>query len=139
MSDRKVAFASADWIDEAKSVLEDLVAKHGEAGKRFSVCEVFSGAPQDIAPSGTAAWHFYIDGRSVTAGAGEVDDADVTIRADYEETLPAARLVLTPEVLAERAANPPESAATMEGGMSQAPPYLIELHNRLALITASID
>ena len=137
MSDRKVAFARADWIDEAKSVLEDLVAKHGEAGANVSAyVKYFSGAPQDIAPSGTAAWHFYIDGKSVTAGAGEVDDADVTIRADYEETLPAARLVLTPEVLAERAANPPESAATMEGDMSQAPPYLIELHNRLALITA---
>ena len=80
MSDRKVAFARADWIDEAKSVLEDLVAKHGEAGKRFSVCEVFSGAPQDIAPSGTAAWHFYIDGKSVTAGA-ELNSVATVVQA----------------------------------------------------------
>ena len=51
----KLAFASPGWVDEARRVLEDLVSTHGEAGRRFSVCERFTSAPADIAPSGTAA------------------------------------------------------------------------------------
>ena len=48
MSDRKVAFARADWIDEAKSVLKDLVAKHGEAGANVSAYVKYSVARRRI-------------------------------------------------------------------------------------------
>jgi hypothetical protein len=133
----KVDFAGAAWIEQARVVLEALVAEHGEDGKTFSICELFSDAPMGIAASGTAAWHFYIDGREVRVGIGEVEDTDVRIRADYEATLPVARLVYTPEILAERAQQPAgENAVQVEGDMSVMPPYLIEFHNRLALITA---
>ncbi len=133
----KVDFGGAAWIDAARIVLADLVSRHGEHGKRFSVCEVFSDAPGRVATTGVAAWHFYIDGMDVTVGAGEVADVDVTIRADYQTALPGARLVYTPEVLAARAkAPPPAKPAAIAGDMSKAPPYLIELHNRLAVITA---
>ncbi|MSR12086.1 MAG: hypothetical protein EXR84_09845 [Gammaproteobacteria bacterium] len=132
----KLAFASAAWVDEARRVLEDLVSTRGEAGRKFSVCERFTTAPTDVAPSGTAAWHFRIDGKSVTVGAGEIGDADVQITADYRATLPAARLVYTREILAaratQRAAAPPPG---IKGDMTKAPPYLVELHNRLALVT----
>ena len=137
MSADKVDFASAAWIVAARSVLEDLVRTHGEPGKRFSVCEVFTDAPAHVAPAGVAAWHFRIDGGRVEVGAGAADGVDVTIRADYASTLPSARLVYTPEVLEARAkAPPPENPPSIEGDMSKAPPYLIELHNRLAVITA---
>ena len=43
----------------------------------------------------------------VRVGAGVANDVDVTIRADYEATLPTARLVYTPEILAQRAKAPP--------------------------------
>lgn len=133
----KLAFASPGWVDEARRVLEDLVSTHGEAGRRFSVCERFTSAPADIAPSGTAAWYFRIDGKSVAVAAGEIADADVEITADYQTTLPVARLVYTPEILAagatQRAAAPPPR---IKGDMSKSPPYLVELHNRLALVTA---
>lgn len=134
---QKLAFASADWIDEARRILEDLVGARGEDGRRFSVCERFTGAPAEVAVSGVAAWYFKIDGRSVVVGSGELADADVLISADYDATLPAARLVYTPEILAQRAtaraATPPPG---IKGDMSKAPPYLVELHNRLAVVTA---
>jgi hypothetical protein len=139
MSDTKVEFASAPWLDQARAVLEDLVADHGEDGRAFSVCETFTDAPGSVAESGTAAWNFYIDGKTVRVGRGTVDDADVKIQADYATALPAARLVYTPEVLAERAKQPPDESAptpNVEGDMTNMPAYLIELHNRLAVITA---
>ena len=61
----------------------------------------------------------------------------MNVRADYAATLPVARQVYTPEFLAKRAADraagkaPPANPA-----MSKAPRYLVELHNRLAAITA---
>ncbi len=127
----KVAFAGAEWVDIARSVLEELVAEHGRPGATFSVCETFTGAPPDVAGDGstTAAWHFRIDGNAVTVARGEIDGADMNVRADYEASLPAARLVYTPEMLAKRASKP---AAF---GQPDFPPYLIELHNRLAVLT----
>ena len=133
----KLDFAGPDWIEQARVVLDALVAEHGEDGKTFSMCEMFSGAPMGIAASGTAAWHFYIDGRAVRVGTGEAEDTDARIRADYEATLPDARLVYTSEILAERAQQPADgSTVQVEGDMSAMPPYLIEFHNRMALITA---
>ena len=137
MSDTKVEFASAGWIDQARIVLDDLVATNGEEGKTFSACEIFTGAPASVAESGTAAWHFFIDGKTVRVGAGDVDGTDLRIRADYKSALPGARLVYTPELLAERAKQPPAEnpGSETQGDMANLPPYLIELHNRLALVT----
>jgi hypothetical protein len=138
MSDAKVEFASAAWVDLARNVLDDLVASNGEEGKTFSACEIFTDAPVSVAESGTAAWYFYIDGKTVRVGIGEVDDTDLKIRGDYVTTLPGARLVYTPEILAERAKQPPAEnpGSEIKGDMANLPPYLIELHNRLALVTA---
>lgn len=136
MSD-KLEFASAVWIAAAEFILGELVALHGEPGTTFSICEAFTDAPETVAPNGVAAWHFYIDGNSVAVGTGEVSDTDVQIRADYQTTLPFARLVYTAEILAQRASEPPQAqSGSLEGDMSKAPPYLVELHNRLAVITA---
>jgi hypothetical protein len=135
--DERLAFAGPAWIDAARGILEDLAAAHGQAGLRFSVCERFTDAPAQVAPSGVASWHFRIDGTSVTVAAGEIADADVNIAADYQKTLPVARLVYTPEFLEKRAA---ERAAgkgpAAPAGMSGAPAWLVELHNRLAVLTA---
>jgi len=133
----KVIFASNDWLDRARAELENLVSTHGEAGVRFCLCEVFTNAPASIDPSGTMAWHFYIDGKSVTVDVGEVNDADVKIHVDYQKILPAARLVYTPEILEERAKQPPGTQFDhAEGDFGLTPPYITELHNRLAVITA---
>ncbi|MBH80842.1 MAG: hypothetical protein CMQ49_10085 [Gammaproteobacteria bacterium] len=133
----KVIFGSADWIERARAELEDLVATHGKPGERFSLCEIFTDTPTSVDPSGTLAWHFYIDGRSVAVDVGEIDDADVKISTDYQGVLPQARLVYTPEYLAERAEQPPGAQFDhAEGDFSLTPDYITELHNRLAVITA---
>jgi hypothetical protein len=140
MNDRataKVEFASAAWLAVARRELEQLVAEHGEPGARFSLCEIFTDAPASIAPEGSIAWHFYADGKTVAVSFGEIDNADVTIRTDYQGVLPRARQFDTPEILAERAAEPPGAGFdSVAGDMSLVPGYLAELHNRLALVTA---
>lgn len=140
MNDRtadKVEFATHAWIEAARMALQEIVTEHGKPGARFSLCEVFTNAPSHLTATGSVAWHFYIDGRSVVVSAGEVDDADVKIRTDYQGILPRARQIYTPEILAERASEPPEAGFdAVEGDMSLVPDYLVELHNRLAVITA---
>lgn len=132
--EREFVFASPAWIDEARRILQDLVGRLGEEGRSFSVCERFTDAPVEVASDGTAAWHFRIDGRRVEVGSGALEDADVQIKADYQATLPAARLVYTPEIVAQRRAAGPRPG--VQGDMAKAPPYLVELHNRLAVVTA---
>ena len=137
MSEAKVEFVSAAWIDAARQVLTELAAEHGEAGQVVSVSEAFTDAPRHLAGGDVAAWHFAIDGKTAQVEPGENPDADIVIRGDYEAALPGARLVYTPEILAEMAENPPDtSAGDIKGDMSLLPAYISELHNRLAVITA---
>ncbi|MCH7816648.1 MAG: hypothetical protein IIC60_08785 [Proteobacteria bacterium] len=130
----KVAFGSSEWLARARQILEELVAEHGEAGTSFSVCEVFTDAPSGlIGPEdNVAAWHFSIVDNSVTVGEGESENADLQVKIDYHEVLPRARLVYTPEILEEMQRNPPDPGFDR----SKIPSYLVELHNRLAVITA---
>ena len=140
MSDEKLDFAGSAWVDKATKVLEALVNEHGQEETSFSVCEVFTDAPADVSVSGIAAWYFYIEGKSVRVGLGEEVGTDVRIQADYESSLPNVRLVYTPEVLEEMRENAEErsanSSSSVEGDMSKAPPYLVELHNQMAPLTA---
>ena len=133
----KVTFASPAWVDIARTVLEELVAAHGETGKSFSVCEVFTDAPPGMAGADatTAAWHFRIVDKTVSVGEGEIVDADMNVRVDYESLLPLARLVYTPEMLADMERNPPQFQGAATGDRSNMPPYLAALHNRLAVAT----
>jgi hypothetical protein len=135
MSAEKVVFASLAWIDVARSILQELVAEKGEPGRAWSLCERFANAPPEVAASGLAAWHFRIDGKNVSVGPGEIDDADVTISSDYQTTLPAARAIYSPDLYAERVADHTPRPG-VDGDLSNAPPYLLELHNRLAALTA---
>jgi hypothetical protein len=133
----KVEFASQAWIDAARNALEPLVAERGKAGQRFSLCEVFTNAPANIAASGTMAWHFYVDGTSVVVAAGDIDDATVRICTDYQGVLPQARQYYTDEILAQRATEAPGSNFdSVEGDLSLVPDYMVELHNQLSALTA---
>ena len=126
----KLSFASSEWVVAARAVLEELVEKHGEDGTTFSVCEIFTNAPAEIADGqGRVVWHFVIDGTKVTVGEGKIKGADHHVKADYQQALPIARLVYTDEMIAK--ARKREAAAGQ-----QIPPYLVELHNRMAELTA---
>jgi len=129
----KLIFASPEWVDYARLVLEDIVAEHGEEGMNYSACEVFPEAPEGLAGTvpNEASWHFIIEGTSVTVGEGRIPKADFFVKYPYEKVLPIAREVYSPERIeqnrAERA-NDPNAVLS--------PPYLSELHNKLAVITA---
>ncbi len=133
----KVAFASPEWIALARTVLDEIVAEHGEEGKSFSACEAFTDAPPGVAgkDSTTAAWHFHIVGKAVTVGEGTVEAADMNVSADYETVLPMARLVYTPEMIEQTRQNPPQGDSESAVDASNIPPYLVELHNRMAVVT----
>ena len=130
---KKVPFAGPEWVDLARTVLEELVAEHGEPGKSFSVYEAFTDAPAAITgpDSTTAAWHFHIVDKTVAVGIGKIDDTDMNVTVDYETGLPMARLVYTPEMIAQMR----EEAPKVEASQPETPAYLVELHNRMAEVT----
>ena len=66
----KIQFAGPAWIDQARLVLEDLVAEQGEDGERFSVCEIFTVLVEHL--------HLVLE-HVHTARIVEVDVADVGI------------------------------------------------------------
>ena len=133
---KKLAFASSEWVDLARTVLEELVEEYGETGKSFSACEVFTDAPEGLAGPDltTAAWHFRIVGKTVTVGEGEIDGADMSVRMAYAQVLPLAKMVYTPETLARTQAGQPQAEAG-DNDKPTMPTYLLELHNRLAVLT----
>ena len=69
--------------------------------------------------------------KTVTVGVGEIEGADMNVRAPYAQVLPLAKMVYTPEMIAAARASQPEA----EEGVNAAPDYLVELHNRLAVLT----
>ena len=131
----KVTFASSEWLDLAREVLEDLVAQHGKPGASFSVCEVFTNAPEGlIGPDPTkAAWYFSIKDNAVTVGEGEIEGADMAVSVDYAKALPAARRVY-PAFLGWLVMPVVRLVSRLRGKPSP-PSYLLDLHNRLALVT----
>ena len=137
----KVPFAGPEWIAIATTVLEEIVAEHGEEGQSFSACEAFTDAPPGVAGknSTTAAWHFHIVGKTVTVGEGKIDGTDMNVSADYATVLPMARLVYTPELIEQMRKNAPQGKSATDGesasGTENIPPYLVELHNRMAVLT----
>lgn len=133
-SDGKVVFGSQAWLAAAAEVLEQLVRQHGEVGRSFSACEVFTDAPEGVAgPQGAAmAWHFRIVDRTVTIGSGEIRGADLSVRVRYKWAIRGARMQY-PGFLVWLAW--PQQAILRLLGRPIPPPYLLELHNRLARIT----
>ena len=127
----KLVFASPEWVNYARVILEKLVAEHGEAGNTFSVCEIFTNAPDGLAgpdPT-TAVWHFRIVDKTVMVGEGKIDGADYNARVTYEQALLMARTVYTPEMVKKMRAERAKASGPTP------PPYFMELHNRLAIVT----
>ena len=132
-------FVSPEWVDLAREVLEELVSEHGEPGVKYSVCEAFVDAPEELADeNGELAWHFFVDGKDVQVARGRAD-TDFSIQATYLTSLPGAKLVYTPELIKEWEETPPtppdDPNLKVEGDRSIIPKYLGALHNRLAVVT----
>ena len=98
---KKFEFVSDQWIDQAKIILENLVAQFGKEGVSFSVCETFSDTPKEIDTLGKVSWHFYINGKSVQVSKGKVEDVDVKINFDYKKASVIAKIIYTEERIGE--------------------------------------
>lgn len=86
---------------------------------------------------GTNTLDFCMEQLDELESGGIVEDTDLTVRVDYLEGLDSARLVYTPELRDQALeASPEANDSSIEGGITNSPPYLLELHNRLALRTA---
>jgi hypothetical protein len=126
-----VTLGSQEWLELLGGILDDVVARRGEEGRKFSVCEVFLNAPDGLigGKPRTAAWHFTVDGKTAKAAAGEVDWADCKVFLDYERTLPFARAVITGKD------DPELPVLGREGDARNLPGYLMEIHNIAAAHT----
>ena len=135
----KVTFGTQAWVDMAIEVANELFSSSERTDFRCSTCEVFSGAPAELSPDGIIAWHMIIDGQSVRAAFGEIDQPDFRLDAPYDQAAVQARTVYTPEYLADRAKNPEKYPfdATVTGGLQpEITPLMLELHNQMAVRTA---
>src|SRR4051812_5499868 len=92
----RVEFASPAWMAAARAYLEPRVAANADAlrGVRFGICEVYTNPPPHLGyGAGDAAFHIRIDDGRLVIGAGEIDDVDMKVRADYNKAQVAVTAV----------------------------------------------
>ena len=141
MTDRKHVLGSPEWIACAGRILKELVAEFGETGQSFSGCEILVGGPKEIADAdGCACWSITVDGKNLRFHPGRADDTELVLQATWELELTGARTVYTPEYLAEQERSPtprPEDPnLALQGDLSKLPAWMLEFHNRMAVVTA---
>jgi hypothetical protein len=89
----KFRFMSPAWIEMAREQITKVLAEADLEGINFTLCEEFTGPPDDLRREGASTIGFFVrlvDGR-VEVGDQAIDDADVRIVSDYEDALVIAR------------------------------------------------
>ena len=89
----KFRFMSPAWIEMAREQITKVLAEADLEGINFTLCEEFTGPPDDLRREGASTIGFFVrvvDGR-VEVGDQATDDADVRIVSDYEDALVIAR------------------------------------------------
>lgn len=146
----KFEFLSESWLDQATEIWASVINEAGNAiaGERLSICEVFLDPPAHLRQNGLdqVGWSLFVDDGQVSVLRAPVETADYMVRTDYQTTLPRARLILgaSAEEIETRAKLRREAVAAgkieQKGSLDHINPALrlalVELHNRLARITA---
>ncbi len=136
----KVEFASPEWLDTLKGMIERYMAL-APSDLELSICEVFTGVPKHLDKNGDGviAWHCRISGGRLDFRDGAIDDADIMTVADYDFILPFARMKIEPGNMAEYQAQQAEGArlgkVVSTGDRSKVPPAFYGMHNDLADLT----
>jgi hypothetical protein len=89
----KAQFMSPAWIEMAREQITRALAGADLGGINFTLCEEFTGPPDDLRREGASTIGFFVrirDGR-VEVGDQPTHDADFRIVSDYEEALAIAR------------------------------------------------
>jgi len=141
MPDHKVVLGSPEWIAHADGVVRDILAEHGEEGQSLRICEVCVDAPPEIRNDDrNASWVITIDGKTGGVEPGRSEDAEYYLQATWELELAGARTVYTPEYIAEQEKNPTprheDPNLEVRGDVEQLPEWMMEFHNRMAVVTA---
>ncbi len=89
----KYGFMSPAWIKMAQEQISRVLAGEDLRGIDFTLCEEFTGAPDDLRREGAATIGFFVrvEGGRVEVGDHPTDDADFKIVSDYEDALAIAR------------------------------------------------
>lgn len=138
---KKVEFASPEWLEALKAMIQVYMAKAGPDVK-LSICEVFTGVPKhlDKHGNGVLSWHCRIADGKLHFAEGEIHDADIKSTCDYTFILPFARMKVTPSTMAEYEHMQVEGVKAgklkREGDRSKVPAAFYGMHNDLAEITA---
>jgi hypothetical protein len=93
--DQRFEFVSKGWIAAARTFLQQRIDGHPELrDAAYSMCEAFDNAPPVLgAPNDRAAWHWRLRNGALDVGAGELSDANLDIRGDYQHVLSMAQSV----------------------------------------------
>jgi ectoine hydroxylase-related dioxygenase (phytanoyl-CoA dioxygenase family) len=144
--DQRFEFLSPGWIAEAHAFLQSAVAARPELrDSTFSLCEAFDHAPPGLsARNDRASWHVRFGNGAIEVAPGEIADADLSVRGDYQAVLSLAQAVYAagPEAM-QRARRELDhragaQATTMAGRMPESPHMqrlLIDLHEHMAART----
>jgi hypothetical protein len=89
----KFRFMSPAWIEMARDQITKVLAETDLEGINFTLCEEFTGPPDDLRREGASTIGFFVRvaDRRVEVGDQATDDADVRIVSDYEDALVIAR------------------------------------------------
>jgi len=84
-----LSFGSDEWIDLARETLVAAAARHadGLAGVRFTLCEVAHNPPRYLHAGAKVAWHATIEGASVTAGSGELNEGGCDFKVEGDHSI----------------------------------------------------
>ncbi len=91
----KHTFCSPSWVNVAREYIESQCAGKDLSEINLSFCERFTDAPPELATedNNVTGWHIRISNGELEVGYGTIDDADLTVTADYNTILPLARTV----------------------------------------------
>jgi hypothetical protein len=103
-------FMSRAWIEMAREQIVKALAGTDLRGIDFTLCEEFTGAPEDLREEGedTIGFVVRIEGGDVEVDGRPTDDCDFRVVSDYEDALAIARdpdaPVAQPSMMEERMA-----------------------------------
>ena len=129
-------------MDYARSYVLDASEGQDLSGISMSFAEVFTDAPDALEPddSGRVGWYIRVADGEIEVGSGVLEQADLSITADYESTLPLARAVFAGDEAAQAEATATVEAMMADGRMVRTGdenamaslPWLTDLHDTLA-------
>jgi hypothetical protein len=138
----KFEFGSRPWTEKLRDAIQRAVDEAG-LSTDYAFSEVYIDPPDHLAEPGvTLGWCARIRGQYVDFTFEPADDVDFQVTTDYEAVLPLARMVFAgvddADVVRERMVGELVASGKLavKGDRTRRPPYLENIHDDMAKITA---